>query len=375
MNMRPKYQNTRLFSYLCQPLKNIVFMTQRFLPAILLVLLMSFLSACSDKFNVAAPYKNITVVNAIFNMGDTAHYVRVEKAFLDQNKNALVMATVPDSNFYTQLNVVVKEVNQFNFVVNTYTLYRVDMDAEGYPKDPGTFFNSPNYAYKFKNALNPVDSFRIVITNTASGEVDSSTSAIIDVNGFQVIQFNNISYKISLYGTNPNQKFDLGGNLPSQAVVYQGIMRIHWIDSTGTSSTPKYLDWNFTSLQTPTNANNFDLSTADLNFYYFLRDNMGAPSPGVNRYLQGVDMFIYAGSSSLYNYQQLALSAGTGIAGLNSQPVYTNIRGKSVTGLYGSTGTIADYNIDFDLATKDSLVSSPTLQGIIAGLNIVGFTR
>ncbi|MBS1689466.1 MAG: hypothetical protein JSS96_12130, partial [Bacteroidetes bacterium] len=60
-------------------------------------------SSCSEKFKVAAPYKSITVAYGLMDMSDTAHYVRIQKAFLDENKSAITMAQNPDSNYFPQL--------------------------------------------------------------------------------------------------------------------------------------------------------------------------------------------------------------------------------------------------------------------------------
>src|ERR1700753_263242 len=93
------------------------------------------LASCSDKFNVAAPYKNITVIYAYLDCQDTAHYVRIQKAFLDQSKSALTMSQSPDSSFYANINVVIK---RYSIVDTSYLdsihLTRVDLDNEGYPK-------------------------------------------------------------------------------------------------------------------------------------------------------------------------------------------------------------------------------------------------
>jgi hypothetical protein len=377
MNLSFTYPNTRLFSYLCLLLKKQNFMMRRLLPLFIFTAAITFLSSCSEKFDIGAPYKNITVVNSLLDMSDTAHYIRIQKAFLDQNKSALVMATVPDSSFYASLIVVVKQLGSGNNVLNTYTLDRVDLNTEGYQKTSGTFFTSPNYAYKFKNSLNPNYTYRVVVTNTASGEVDSSETAILDTSSFVVDQILfNTSYKVSFYSTNPNQYLDFSGSLPSAAAMYQIFIRVHWIDSTSSSGVQKYADWTVTPATAALQNNSFDasqLKIPDLNFFYFLRDNLGIPTAGVARYLQGIDLLVYGGSSALYNYQQLALTAGTGITGQDIEPVYTNIKGKSVFGLFAARGMKGIYNIDFDNATKDSLLLSPSIQAILNGVNIRGF--
>src|ERR1700733_8021169 len=121
-------------------MKKIVF------PAIALLALL-FTASCSTKFKIAAPYKNITVVYGFLDEGDTAHYIRIQKAFLDQNKSAVTMSQTPDSSFYSNIDVIVKRINVLTTTgspSDTIHLNRVDLDLEGYPKQAGTFFTSPN---------------------------------------------------------------------------------------------------------------------------------------------------------------------------------------------------------------------------------------
>jgi hypothetical protein len=137
------------------------------------------LCSCTTKFDVAAPYKNITVVYGFLDQNDTAHYVRIEKAFLDNSKNALVMATVPDSSYFPALDVKMERFDVNGTLVDTIHLNRVDMNAEGYTKQSGTFFTSPNYAYKFTILLDGNYTYQLVITNLLTGDVDSASAPVI----------------------------------------------------------------------------------------------------------------------------------------------------------------------------------------------------
>src|SRR5690606_21255581 len=115
------------------------------------------IQSCSEDFEVTAPYKDVTLVYGLLNMQDTAHYIRIQKAFLDENKNAFDMARQADSSFYREsdLEVVMKEIANGAMVGAPIPLSRVDMNLEGYPKKEGVFFTAPNYGYKFKKGLNP----------------------------------------------------------------------------------------------------------------------------------------------------------------------------------------------------------------------------
>ena len=61
----------------------------------LAVLAAFLLTACSNDLEVAAPWKDIPVVWGMISRSDTAHYVRVEKAFLDPAVPAGTIAISP----------------------------------------------------------------------------------------------------------------------------------------------------------------------------------------------------------------------------------------------------------------------------------------
>ncbi|MCC7244082.1 MAG: hypothetical protein IT269_00265, partial [Saprospiraceae bacterium] len=53
-----------------------------------LPLLALLVASCSNDFDVAAPWKEIPVVYGLLSPQDTAHYIRIEKAFLDASEGA-----------------------------------------------------------------------------------------------------------------------------------------------------------------------------------------------------------------------------------------------------------------------------------------------
>ena len=71
------------------------------------LLLGSMLSSCSNDFEVSAPWKEVPVAYALLSPKDSAHYVRIEKAFLDPNVSALEIAQIADSLYYPENDIAV----------------------------------------------------------------------------------------------------------------------------------------------------------------------------------------------------------------------------------------------------------------------------
>jgi hypothetical protein len=344
-----------------------------------LFIALMLLGSCSEKFDVAAPYREITVVNGYLDIADTAHYIRIEKGFLDQNQSALTMAKVADSNYYSSLQVVMQMVDPTTgYVANTITLNKVDLISEGIIKDTGTFFTNPNYAYKFKNAINPNYNYRLVITHS-SGEVDSSTTHIVDSAGFVFPAYLLSNSTLQFYSSNPNGIFDLSGTGPINAAYYQGIIRVYWVDSNIATQmgTLRSADWNFAQ-GAPQSVGSVDLQSTNSAFYLFLRDQMGTAPTGVQRYLEGADVIVYGGSQEYYNYLIFAGNIGTGITGMDVEPVYTNIlsnRGNFSYGLFAARAKKVVPNLDFNNQMKVYMDTSSYIQGILNGTNFSGFAH
>ncbi len=345
------------------------------------------MDSCSTKFNVAAPYKNITVIYGFLDQADTAHYIRIQKAFLDNNKSALTMAQTPDSSFYASLNVKIERINIYATtpgIHDTIHLNRVDLNLEGYPKQAGVFFNSPNYAYKFTDALDAHYSYRIVVYNAATGETDSAESPVIvdnDPLAFNIPYLDDsLSNRagLSFFGTpiNTNDVLDLGGTytIPnygtynfygqsSPAKVAQMILRFNWVDSNYVThaTTSHYADDDLGLVPLASSA--FDITLNDIDVYSAIRSALGTAPASTMRLLNRCTLFAYLSTPDYYTYQQIQQTQGTGLTGSEIEPIYTNVKGANALGLFTSRGSRVG-NISISLETVDSLISSPLLSDI-----------
>ncbi len=211
-------------------------MKKIFAPIIVLAALLA-MASCSEDFKVAAPYKNITVGYGLINMNDTAHYIRIEKAFLDESKSAIDMAKVDDSSYFKNLTVFMKELNN-GFLVSTDTLKQVDLRTEGMTKDPGVFFVDKNYAYKYKHTLNPFYRYRLVINNKTTGEIDSAETNVLnsDTLKFGIQEFSDLGFRMRFATNIINDNFYLKLRAPDSFAIVEAIVRVHWADKDATGA-------------------------------------------------------------------------------------------------------------------------------------------
>lgn len=327
-----------------------------------LIALMGIWSSCNDKLEIAAPYKNITLVYGLLNMDDTAHYVRIQKAFMDENKTALSMAKEADSNFYRSLEVSVKEISPAGTVLYTNFLERVDLKNEGFPKDTGVFFNTPSYAYKFKYTLNPANSYRILIRNKETGNVDSATTPVINsdltLSYFGVRQWVNPLMRINFARfSNPNTTGRSGYDLsiPPNAYLAQLVIRFHWLDTNTVTHAATRHSADFSpGMLAVTPGQAVFLAIVNNSIYDFLGDVIGPASADQIRWMDSCDMFLYVAGEEYERYNRLNQNSG-GLTTNEIRPVYTNVRGKDVMGLLSTRAYKSRLRIAIDEPTRDSI--------------------
>jgi len=119
----------------------------------LLVSLIMVFPSCETDFEINADWEEITIIYGLLNQEDTAHYFRINKAFL--GGNALEIAKIEDSSSYkNDLEVVLEgwegSTKKQTIVFDTTTISN---------KDTGTWYNPYMVVYKGVGELN-----RIMIT-------------------------------------------------------------------------------------------------------------------------------------------------------------------------------------------------------------------
>jgi len=336
-------------------------------------------TGCSEKFNIAAPYKNYTVIYGLLDMVDTAHYIRIQKAFSDQSKSALVMAQNPDSNFNIGINV---RIERFDYsgsgvVHDTIHLNRVDLNLEGYPKQPGIFFDAPNYAYKFINKLDPYYLYRLVVTNPLTGETDSADAPIIS-NGidsiFSVELLDNVFADPSFTAINSQEPTIIEGDYsnPVPGFTFEGhatpagigqvVIRFNWTDSNNLTNakTPHYADF-FLPYVAP--ASDFEYKLTHMALYSEIYGSMGRAPANIYRLIDRCDLTAYFSTFDYSNYIEQSALLGVGLTGSTIEPLPNNIKGKAAVGIFTSWA-VRTGKVSISPETIDSLISNQYNQGV-----------
>lgn len=333
--------------------------------SVIICLLM--LVSCAKDIKTTAPYKEIVIVQAVLNAGDTAQYVGIKKAFGDSNKSAFDMAKEPDSSFFKDLQVTIVE-SEGSVIKNVIAGIMVDMAAEGYPKDEGLFFTNPNYAFKFKYAMNLTRSYRLLIEHSGTGRIDSSfLFKIVD----ERITNRNIHYdSINFSGRNTDAVLTLSGICPLNAAYIQSNIRLHYTDSninTGERTLQTLLLKISDTIMEEKKNYVFRKGTDDI--LNTIQANIPPATKGQVRLMDSCELWTFAGGQELADYYGY-LHQDLFIRSDMSNPVYTNMMTADAYGVISSCAVFGNAHVKIDNATMEVLLTDEKLRP----LNFIGRT-
>ena len=321
------------------------------LPIIIGIGMIFGLFACNNDLELTTEWKDIPIIHGMLSVKDDVHYIRIEKAFLDNETSAFELAKNPDSVYYANALVQI-ERPKFNTVI---TLERVDASTEGIPREEGIFVNEPNYLYKFEvPETEPWEGGERISLSVQTGESSTTVGAetvivgdIELVDGQPGDRINWDYSRVSRFAWRPD---------PS-AYIYDARLLINYeetIEGSNSEFEQKQVAWTLAENLVRTSfAENTreQLSIIGEDFYRFLE---GAIEPSQTRIRRFVDMefVVTAGGQELVEFIRIQ-QANTGITSSQVVPTYTNIDGG--IGLFTSRNNVSREGIRIGAVALDSL--------------------
>ncbi len=278
----------------------------------------SFIS-CDQDIDLTADWKDIPIVYGLLNASDTAHYIRVEKAFQDQNGNAFLAAQEPDSLYYPNVTVRLLNLTTGKEAV----LEKVDGAAEGYPREGGDFAQTPNYLYKVRKSGFPIaggDEVRFTLERGDQLDLVTAECVVLD----EIVPQSLTSGSKLDFPTNRDVSFRWRAG--EEARIFDLSLVIHYDEklSNDPNVQSKELVWNVAkNLKKSDSSPIITAKVFGLEFYNFMADHIEV-NPNVTRLLTGIDLVIKGGGEAVEQYITIAL-ANTGITSAQEIPVYTNL--------------------------------------------------
>lgn len=307
-------------------------------------------SSCETDFSLEGEWKDIPVIYSFLSEQDSAHYVRVERAFLEPGGNAVDIAQIPDSIYYKDGEITVMLKNGDTAI----ELTRVDGNDEGYPREDGAFASSPNILYKaLKSDLDLRGRDIAELTIMRDGEITAeATTTMVDEVTFSFLPLNGLAVGRNYTTTNNSIDFLPEGDEASVFDV-RLIFRYNETDSANPGNRiSKEIVWVLAeSLTRDDDTNSQRYVFKGESFYQFLANEIEPINDG-NRQFEEIFFEVTAAGSEISEYLGIT-NANIGITSAQAIPVYSNVDGG--VGIVSSRYTARSSSVSLNAQSRDSL--------------------
>lgn len=301
------------------------------IPLLLLIGMALLLNACENEVEVAAPWKEVLVVYGLINPTDPVNYIKVGKAYLNQEGNALSYASNADSIIPENIDVRIQEFVNGNFT-REIVFERVDADTLGISREEGVFAQNPNVLFRSDYNFKASDFLRefrydLYVTNLKSGlSVRSSHVSVGSIEVFSPLQGNQPVINFSGEETSRLVFQYLEGRNAKSYDLKVRFRYEEWNVNDTNSKTIESVDWKvFTNKQT-VSLRGFEerivVATGKV-FYELLKATIEA-KPDIRRRPLGFDFYFYGGGEDLYTFINVNRPS---IGIVQKKPEYSNING------------------------------------------------
>lgn len=146
------------------------------------VLLLLTGSGCDNELKVNAEWKEVPIIYGLLNPTAQYNYLRINRAWLNEDGNALDFARVSDSIQFDSLEVRLIELyNGIETMV--IDLEKVIGDTVGIQKDEGLFSSMPNVLYRTgypikASSVTEVYQYKLEVYNPSSGKLYRSETVV-----------------------------------------------------------------------------------------------------------------------------------------------------------------------------------------------------
>lgn len=314
--------------------------------------------SCNNDLDLTEDATDVTVVYGAFSPSDTAQYIRVERAFIDDATSAYILSKDIDQLYFKDILVQLEIDN--NGV--KHTLEKVDGNKEGYPRSAGAFADAPNYLYKIRTSelgLNTAKKQNVKLSvrkqdGSILTEADATTLlplATKDVNpplaGSLLSLPYTANFRVTWY---PKEKMPI-----SDVKMY-----IYFDEISPSGTVSKSLAWPIEMSITKANVTGANYSyTANVlgrSFFEFLRSNLIA-DPSIIRIFKKINLQILSADDQMRQYIQIGL-ANQGITSSGEIPTFSNL----TNGGKGIFFSLTEFN------SGDYGLTKPTLDSLSRGI-------
>lgn len=323
------------------------------------ILIMFVLGACSTNFELEADWRDIPVVYGFLSIQDTAHYIRVEKAFLEPGGDATKIAKIADSLYYdAYVQVQLQRVN----TGQTFDMQRVNGTLEGYPREDGTFASEPNILYKIRSSeikLKAGETIRLVINRGEDKEPVTAETVVLS----EIVPRESNPFSPVNFGYDRNVSF--AWDTDQSAQLFDLRLVLHYFESmpgNPNNLIRKQLNWplNPEIIRENTGSSRVDYTIKGEELYKFLQASLEPVNDRIRRF-DSFEVQITGVGEELVELLRITRS-NSGITGSQAVPVYTNI--SEGRGIFSSRSMVVRSGLTLNSASLDSLKNGIYTRGL-----------
>jgi hypothetical protein len=318
------------------------------------VSLLIFIMSCSNDFQLVEGGQVVPVVYGVISSKDTASYIRVEKAFIDENIGGDVLAKDAANLYFEDVNVKLRHLKSGE----EFTLQKVDGNLEGFKRDEGAFASAPNYLYKIKRSelnLIPKDEYKLIISkNDGSVLTEASTKILTPLSddNNDVEPRNTATFSFSY-----TSDFRVTWFPDENSVIHDVILIINYTEILNGLATEKSVTWKAginTSDKIAT-SNSYTFVTKGRAFYEFMASELppSGPNNPVTRVFKDITFKIISGGQPIKDLIRLG-QANLGITSSGEIPTYTNMSNGAI-GIFTSKTEFVREGVGIARVSLDSL--------------------
>ena len=302
--------------------------------------------ACDNELDILEDKKDIPIVYGVLSIADSAQYIRIERAFVDDQTSAFDLAQIPDSLYYPNLSVKIRQ----EATGEEFDLIRVDGNFEGYVREEGTFAQSPNYLYKILSSDIPLiedTEYTLLIDRGSELPIVEATTRIVGSS--------RITTPLNSIGFDYIQPTKVRWRSGAGAKTFDVRMVFHYrerITSSNDDFEDRSAEWVMTQNYVSTGAEIENLEIPGINFYSFLSGTITA-DPEIERRVGDVDLILDSGGQEILDLNRVS-GANLGITSSQDVPFYSNI--SEGRGVFSSKHTATIVELPLKSGTIDSIV-------------------
>jgi hypothetical protein len=295
--------------------------------------------SCDNTVDILEEPRDIPIVYGILSATDTAHYIRVERAFVEENVSAFDLAQDPSQLYYENAEVTLIKGSE------RFVLEEIDATNDGFPRQEGAFAQSPNTVFKIRNSdINLVegDSYSLEVNRNIEGlPLVTATTNIVGASTIRspltVLNFDN-----NIFTTFSWREGEF-------SVVYDLFLDFRYREraiGSGDEFEPKVVQWEV--------ANNIQTTRIDIRGEQFFSFLSGAipVNDNVERVIESVDLILKSGGAEIQEFIRVG-DANLGITSSQDIPTFSNL--SEGRGIFSSLYSEVKDNVQLTNRTLDSI--------------------